>query len=166
MLSIETNRLNFRQWSEPDFNQFADFFSTEANARHVGGVKTKEEAWRLMATYIGHYELKGYSYAAVEEKETRNLIGTVGLWKSEAWPEIELGYWILPEKQGKGYALEAAVAVKDFAFKHLKLETLVSYIDPSNIPSINLAKRLGGKFDKKIELLGFGEHSIYRYAPA
>ncbi len=163
MTELETERLNFRQWQLDDFATFHRFFSDDANAQFVGGKKTAEEAWRLMATYVGHYELNGFGYLAVEEKQSQTLIGTVGLWKSEPWPEVELGYWLVPDMQGKGYAMEAATVVIDYAFNKLGLETVVSYIDEKNIPSIRLAERLGGYRDGVIELLQFGRHEVYRY---
>lgn len=163
MIGLETERLIFRQWKNADYPIVAEFYSKEKNAMYVGGMKKPEESWRLMATYIGHYELKGYSYLAVTEKESGNLIGTVGLWNSQPWPEPELGYWLLPESQGKGFGVEAGLAVKDFALHKLKLNSLVSYIDPSNEPSRNLAIRLGGKFESNIQLLDFGNHEVYRY---
>ena len=118
-----------------------------------------------MAAYVGHYVLNGYSYLAVEETKTGKLVGTVGLWNSEPWPEPELGYWLLPEMQGKGFAFEAAAKVIEFAFKQLNFTTLVSYVDESNEPSIKLAQRLGGIHDGGLELLAFGYHAIYRYGP-
>ncbi len=163
MIGLETERLVFRQWKHADFSVLAKFYAEESNARFVGGVKSPEESWRLMATYIGQYELKGYSYLALEEKDTKALIGTVGLYKSDPWPEPELGYWLLPNAQGKGYGVEAGLVVRDFALEKLKLESLVSYIDPVNEPSKKLALRLGAKLDGVIELLDFGAHEVYRY---
>lgn len=163
MIHLKTERLVFRQWALSDYPIFSEFYADEANARYVGGVKSPEEAWRLMATYIGHYQLQGFSYPAIAEKKTGNLIGTVGLWHSDPWPEPELGYWILPRSQGKGYGVEAGLAVKNHALDDLKLESLVSYIDPSNEPSKKLAMRLGATFDGIIELLDFGPHEVYRY---
>ncbi len=163
MIGLETERLIFRQWKSSDYPILSEFYSVENNARYVGGAKTPEESWRLMATYIGHYELNGFSYLAITEKETGNLIGTIGLWKSHPWPEPELGYWLLPVSQGKGYGVEAGLAVKEFALTRLKLDSLVSYIDPTNEPSKKLALRLGAKFDSIIKLLDFGNHEVYRY---
>lgn len=162
MLNLSTERLQFRQWKESDYPEIKTFFSQEDNARFVGGVQNQESSWRLMATYIGHYQLKGYSYLAIETKSDNQLIGTVGLWKSEPWPEHEMGYWLLPHMQGKGFGLEAGTAVLQHA-KTIDLPSLVSYIDPRNEPSKKLALGLGARLDQTIELLDFGPHEVYRY---
>jgi RimJ/RimL family protein N-acetyltransferase len=44
---------------------------------------------------IGHWKLKGFGYWAVDEKATNDFVGSVGLWQSPGWPELELGYWLL-----------------------------------------------------------------------
>ncbi len=162
MLDLVTERLKFRQWTEADYPQVKDFFSLETNARFVGGVQNLESSWRLIAAYIGHYQLKGFSFLAVETKADQQLIGTVGLWKSIPWPEHELGYWLLPEMQGQGYGQEAGKAVLAHA-KEINLPSLVSHIDAKNERSIKLAKALGAQYDKTIDLIGFGPHEVYRY---
>ncbi len=163
MLHLETDRLFFRQWQNEDFLVFRDFFSNPETSKYVGGEKSPEEAWRLMATYIGHYHLMGYSYTAVVEKDSNEIIGTVGLWNSAPWPEPELGYWLVPAFQGQGYGSEAGKAVLQFARLQLKLPSLVSYIDARNQPSISLAERLGAQYNSDIQLLQFGQHRVYRY---
>ena len=163
MIGLATERLVFRQWRQEDFPQIRDFFAVEANAKYVGGVKTPEAAWRVMATYIGHYSLFNYSYLAIAEKDSGKLIGTIGLWNSPPWPEPELGYWLLPACQGKGYGVEAGMAAKQYGLEVAKLPSLVSYIDPANEPSKKLALRLGAQLDGVIDLLGFGDHEVYRY---
>lgn len=163
MPEIETERLVLRHWKDKDFDQFAKFYSDENNAKYVGGQKTLDEAWRQFALLIGHWELKGFGQWAVDEKESGNFVGCVGLWQSPGWPELELGYWLLNEYQGKGYAREASVASRAFAQNSVGAESLVSYIDPSNTPSIKLAESLGAKYEGTIELLKHGPHSVYRH---
>lgn len=159
----ETERLLLRQWSADDFEAFADYYSQEETARYVGGVSDRDQAWRRFASLIGHWSLRGYGYWAVEEKETGRFVGCVGLWRSAGWPELELGYWVVPEMQGKGYASEAGAEARDFAFEVLGAESLVSYIDPGNEPSKRVAEKLGARFEKLIELLSHGPHCVYRY---
>ncbi len=163
MIGLETQRLIFRQWQHSDYPRLAEFYRTENNARFVGGIKTPEESWRLMSTYIGHYELQGYSYLAIDEKSTGELIGTIGLWNSDPWPEPELGYWLLPSAQGRGFGVEGGKAVKHYALQTLQLSSLVSYIDAANEPSKRLALKLGAKYDGDIPLLDYGPHQVYRY---
>lgn len=163
MIGLETDRLIFRQWQKADHKLFTEFYQSAENSRFVGGVKNAEETWRLMCTYLGHYVLHGYSKLAVIEKESQGFIGTIGLWNSPAWPEPEIGYWLLPHGQGKGYGIEGGLAVKKYALKTLKFDSLVSYVAGENEPSKRLALNLGGHFDKEIELLNFGKHEVYRY---
>ena len=88
--------------------------------------------------------------------QSGKFIGAIGLWYPEGWPELELGYWLVPEAYGKGYATEAGRASKEYAFDVMGAQTLVSYIEPTNKPSISVAERLGGAFDQTIELLDLG----------
>lgn len=162
ILDLETDRLKFRQWTEGDYQPVRQFFSEKDHSQYVGGPLNAESSWRLLSNYIGHYQLKGFSYPAIEEKVSGRLIGSVGLWKSVPWPEHEMGYWLLPACQGKGYGMEAGKAVLALA-RNLKLPTLVSYIDPNNSPSIKLATNLGAKHDGSIDLLSYGLHEVYRY---
>ena len=163
MPELETERLILRLWSEHDFDQFAKFYSDETNAKYVGGKKSLDQAWRHFALNIGHWQLKGFGYWAVDEKISGSFVGSVGLWQSAGWPEMELGYWLLNEYQGKGYALEAAIRCKEFAEQAVNAKSLVSYIDPDNGPSIKLAEALGANYEETITLLEHGPHGVYRH---
>jgi RimJ/RimL family protein N-acetyltransferase len=120
-------------------------------------------AWRHMAALAGHWVLRGFGVWAVVEKTTGNFVGSIGLWRPEGWPELELGYWLVPEARGTGYATEAGAKCRDFAFETLRAETLVSYIAPENEPSKRVAERLGARYEQTIELLKLGPHCVYRY---
>ena len=85
------------------------------------------------------------------------------MWNAPSWPEPELGYWFMPEGQGKGFAYEAAAVLKQYALETLKLKSLVSFIASENEPSKKLALKLGAKQDGVIELFDFGPHEVYRY---
>lgn len=163
METLETKRLRLRQWTESDYGDFARYYADEDNARYVGGQKDPDQAWRHLALQIGHWKLKGFGYWAVNDKEDNEFIGCVGLWQSPGWPELELGYWLVKEHQGKGYAAEACLRCIDFAREVLKAGSLVSYIDPRNESSIRLAKRLGAAYEGTIELASHGPHGIYRH---
>ncbi|GJM11178.1 MAG: GNAT family acetyltransferase [Lysobacteraceae bacterium] len=160
---LQTDRLRLRMWTAGDYPAYAAFYDQPEVTRFVGGQKDAEDAWRHLAMQLGHWKLRGFGYYAVEKKATRDFVGCVGVWQSAAWPETELGYWVVPSAQGKGLALEAASAVLNEAKTAPEITSLVSYIDPSNGPSIRLAERLGAIEDGSIELASFGQHLVFRH---
>lgn len=165
MVEIESARLLMRQWREEDFEAYAGFYADEETARFVGGVKPRHEAWRHMAMQIGHWVLRGFGVWAVEEKEGGVFVGAAGLWRPEGWPELEVGYWLLPSAWGKGFATEAARRARRYAYEELGATTLVSYIHPKNGTSKKVAERLGARPEEVIELLTYGPVCVYRHPP-
>jgi RimJ/RimL family protein N-acetyltransferase len=164
MIKLETDRLYLRGWAEDsDFRPLCEFYADTDASKYVGGTKDPEMVWRQIVSYLGHYQLRGYSYWAVEEKSSNALVGAVGLWNSPAWPELELGYFILPVMQGRGFATEAACRCQNYAFDTLQELTLASFIKKENIASRHVALKLGGQFDGMIDLANFGPHEVYRY---
>ncbi len=162
-MELETDRLLLRQWRPDDFDHYAEYYADEELARYIGGACDRQQAWRRWAAEIGHWTLRGYGFWAVEEKQTGNLAGCVGLWFPDGWPELELGYWLMPIAQGKGYATEASLASREYAYEVVGAKTLVSYIHPDNQASKRVAERLGAHLEKTIELMNFGPHCVYRH---
>ncbi len=89
---------------------------------------------------------------AITLKETRTLIGAVGLFLDD---EAELGYWIGKAYWGHGYATEAARAMLEYAFDILNLPSIYSDCFQWNIPSIKVMQKIGmtyrKTFDKYVE---------------
>ncbi len=162
MREIRT-RLLMRQWRADDVESYTRFFADQDRSRYFGGMRNADEAWRHMALMIGHWQLNGFGYWAVEELDTGMFVGCVGLWKSLDWPELELGYWVDDRQQRRGFAEEAARECIGYARNTLKSPSLVSYIDASNIPSQKLATKLGAKYEITIELVEKGPHLVYRH---
>lgn len=122
--------------------------------RYLGG-KTLDriQAWRHLAYQLGHWQMLGYGYYAVEEKGSGLLIGRVGYTNHPGWPAFELGWTIIPEYQGRGYATEAARMLLDYAFTTLDRPHVVSLIHPDNAPSRRVAEKLGQTVEGKTEVL-------------
>jgi RimJ/RimL family protein N-acetyltransferase len=161
---ILTERLILRQWRPSDYEPFARFHADPEHSRYIGGPMSRPMSWRYFAGVIGHWALRGFGFWAVEERDSNRLIGGVGLWYPEGWPELELAYWLMPEAQGKGIATEAGYKSIEVAFDVMRVQTLVSFINPSNEPSIRVAERLGGTDEGTIDFLDRGPHSVYRYS--
>ncbi len=159
---LETERLVMRGWSERDLEPFAAFWADEEAARFVGGACGREDAWRRLAGMAGHWTLRGYGLWALEDKATGAFAGWCGLWMPEGWPEPELGWSLVPALHGRGYATEAALRARRHAYDDLGWSTLISFIDPENLPSQRVAARLGARLEGSMMLRG-SEAGIYRH---
>lgn len=108
---------------------------------HIGA----EQAWLLMAQWLGQWELRGTGHWAVEEKASGAFVGRAGMHLPErpAWPGIEIGWALHPDHWGKGYATEAGAAAVDYAFAHHDVDEIYSAILRENTGSQAVARRLG-----------------------
>ena len=139
---IETERLVLRPHRMEDFPGMAEFFASDLS-RYVGGPMPPRQAWLSFASDVGSWELMGFGALAIEEKATGAFAGQIGLNKPPHFPEREIGWNLLSGFGGRGYATEAALAARAYAYGTLGWTTAVSYIDPENAPSIALARRIG-----------------------
>jgi RimJ/RimL family protein N-acetyltransferase len=139
-------RVTLRPHRASDIDRLAAFYETPRSA-HVGGPLPRDRVWRDLGYDVGQWTLLGFGSWAVEERVTGSYIGQAGLNLPADFPETEIGWILFEEFEGKGYAYEAAVLARDFAFATLGLATLVSYISPENSRSIMLAERLGAVRD-------------------
>jgi RimJ/RimL family protein N-acetyltransferase len=159
---LETERLRLRAWREEDHNPYADFCANEATAGFMGGVCSREDAWRRMAVFLGHWHLRGYGNWVLEDKASGDWVGYSGLWRPDGWPEPEVMWGLAVDAQGRGYATEAAQRARAFAYDELGWTTVISCIAPENLPSQRVAQRLGAKREGAIELRG-STVGIYRH---
>lgn len=159
---LETERLILRTPCENDLHADVEFFASDA-ARFVGGPLRRDETWRLVASLLGHWVLRGYGYWSVDEKDTGTYVGRIGLWFPEGWPEPEVGWTLMNHATGKGYATEAALAARTYAYDVLGWETAISLIDLDNLASKAVAKRLGAQFEYHYEHPKFGTTEIWRH---
>ena len=93
------------------------------------------------------WDIFGAGVLMIDECSSGRCIGQVAINSGPAFPEQEIGWLVFAGCEGKGYAPEAAVAVRDWARDVHRLPTLVSYVDPGNLRSRRLAERLGGRLD-------------------
>jgi RimJ/RimL family protein N-acetyltransferase len=154
---LETTRLRLRVPEERDFEGFKALMSDEIASRHIGGVQNEFATWRALASVIGHWQMRGYGFFTVEERETGQWVGRIGPWYPHGWSQPEIGWSILREHWGKGYAPEAAAACMDFAFDRLGWEEVIHLIAAENVNSQGVAKKLGSYDTGRDEVVaGFG----------
>ena len=143
--TLETDRLILRAPAAEDFEPWADFSADEEAARYIGGVQTRAGAWRVLCVMTGAWTIRGYSMFSVIEKATGRWVGRVGPWMPEGWPGTEVGWGIVRDCWGKGYATEAAEAAIDWAFATQGWDEVIHTIEPANLNSQKVAERLGSR---------------------
>ncbi len=85
-------------------------------------------------------------YVLLTDKDLseRTLVGSAGF---KGAPndkgEVEIGYSVLPEFQGKGFATEMTEVLVDFAFSEANVESIVAETSVENLKSIKVLKKNG-----------------------
>lgn len=161
----QTTRLNFRSVLESDYNAWLKFFQDSNTSLHW--VEEKESAEVACRNWykkqVWRYENVMGGMNALVEKSSGLLIGHCGLLVQtvDDTTELEIGYSLLPEFWGKGYALEAAAKCKDFAFENDLAKSLISIICHTNTPSQRVALKNGMSVEKETTYKG-NQVFIYR----
>ncbi len=141
--TLETERLILRPPTAADFEPWVTYMADEEAARYIGGLQPREVVWRSLCLVTGAWTIAGFSMFSVIEKATGDWVGRLGPWRPEGWPGTEVGWGIIRDRWGKGYATEGAIAATDWAFDDLDWTEVIHTIDPANHASCAVAQRLG-----------------------
>jgi RimJ/RimL family protein N-acetyltransferase len=161
-LVVQTPRLTLRQFAGEDWRALHEHYSDlECTKFTFGRALSEGESWRAMASMVGHWQLRGFGPYAVVEDASASVIGTVGLWFPNDWPEPEIKWALVRRAWGKGFAAEAAKAVQPLANDHLGAPP-ISLIGAQNLASIRVATAVGAVLEDQILFRGNPFH-IYRH---
>ena len=144
-LRLETSRLVLRPPRADDLDAWAEMMLDEPSARFIGGTMPRAVCWRQLMTMIGAWHAQGFAMFSVIEKESGRWIGRVGPWQPEGWPGTEIGWAIVRQFWGRGYAGEAAAVATDWAFDTLGWANVIHSIAPANLSSQRVAQKLGSR---------------------
>jgi RimJ/RimL family protein N-acetyltransferase len=147
---IETERLRLRVPRMADWPTYAAFMASD-RAAHMGGPHAQTAAWGMFCHDVAQWPLMGHGSLMIENRANGCCVGQVCINAGPLFPEHELGWLLYPGFEGRGYASEAAIALRMWGFEVLGLKTLVSYIHPDNTQSRRLAERLGAVLDEVAE---------------
>jgi RimJ/RimL family protein N-acetyltransferase len=137
----------------PDFDTFAAHLADPLSTTFITKAE-RRDAWRIFACSTGMWLLQGAGWWAVEVRETGQLVGNVGGFFREGWPEMEIGWNTYRTFWKNGYATEAAGAVIRYALEVRKEKRVIALVDPLNTPSLRVADHLGLKHEADVELFG------------
>jgi RimJ/RimL family protein N-acetyltransferase len=159
---LETRRLRLREPRMADFDAFARNLQDPLATKFVT-FADRRDAWRRFGLAAGAWLLQGAGWWSVESRETGELVGSVGAFFRETWPEIELGWTIFRLFWGRGFATEAASETVRYAFEVRKERRVTALVDAENLPSVRVAEHLGMRHEADVDLWGA---PVRRYARA
>jgi RimJ/RimL family protein N-acetyltransferase len=112
----------------------------------IGPTTTMEESRERLERMLGYQRDHGFTFWAVTDAESGVLMGDCGLIPLEGkGPEVELGYRFASAHWGKGYATEAATAVRDLGFERYGLDKIYVDVHPDNKASQKVALNIGAR---------------------
>jgi RimJ/RimL family protein N-acetyltransferase len=156
-MELETPRLILRSFREDDIDAMAQLFANPDFMRFSLGVYTERKQTVAVIEKVMRWDQAGMpSLLAVLLRGEKTVIGYCGFHHHPEVPgEVEIGYRLNPDYWNRGLITEAARAVRDHAFAHLKLPRVISLVHPDNMPSRRVAEKNGMKVEKEITFRGF-----------
>ena len=144
-MRIETERLFLREMTEGDFDALFAVLADSDIMEHYPYTFDEERVRGWIRRNQERYEIFGFGLWAVCLKESGEMIGDCGLTMQNIGGVIkpEIGYHIRKEHQRKGYAKEAATAVRDWTFTNTPFQMIYSYMKYTNAPSVATAVSWG-----------------------
>ena len=155
MTILETERLFLRQFKADDAEFIFELLNDPSWIQNIGdrNIRTLDDACAyILNSPAASYAKNGFGLWLVALKETNESIGMCGLIRRENLEDVDIGYALLPRFWGKGYAVEAARAAKDYAKDVVGLKRLVAIVDPTNQGSIRVLEKLGLRYEKMVRL--------------
>ena len=159
MIVTQTPRLILRHFDVGDADAIRLLFADPEVMRYGPGVQTPQWADDWLRDWIERrYAAWGFGMWAVVQRRSGAVIGYCGLSRFDnrcAAGEAELGFRLARAHWGRGYATEAARAVRDYAFATLALPRLIALIDPQNRASLRVAEKLDMRYERDVLFEGY-----------
>ena len=145
-MRIETERLRLRVWEEADRDHFATLNADPIVMNDLGGPLSRDDSDAKLDRYLKAWGNNGYGRWLVETISGK-FLGYCGVMPVRADHPIgvhdKIGWRLIREGWGHGYATEAARAALIDVFWRVKLIEVLAYTDAQNIRSQAVMRRLG-----------------------
>ena len=154
LIELLTERLRLRRYREGDFEDAFRLTSDPQVMRFYPAPYDRDRVKRMLNNILSSYDKLGYSVLVVERKSDGAYLGQIGLlhWDDvDGREDVEVAYMLTPAAWGNGYATEAARACRDWAFEHLGVDRVVSFVAVVNEPSMRVAERNGMTRVKRLD---------------
>jgi RimJ/RimL family protein N-acetyltransferase len=144
---LRTARLLIRDWRDDDVDACAAMNADPRVMEFFPSVLTPEQNAAAHERNRERIARLGYGFWPVEVIGGTPFIGMCGLlpaeFKAHFTPAVEIGWRLVAEHWGRGYATEAARAVLAHAFEQLAMQEIVSFTTVGNVRSRRVMEKLG-----------------------
>ena len=141
---FETKRLLVRRYTELDQQNFFLLNGNEDVMRYIRPAKTREECDEFLLEVIAYSEIQQiYGRWAVDDKMNNEFIGSFAIIPREGKKQMQLGYALLLQHWGKGYATELTVAGLKYVFTKTPIDPIYAYTQEPNVPSQKVLLKAG-----------------------
>jgi RimJ/RimL family protein N-acetyltransferase len=149
---LETRRLILREMTRGDLDFVAEVLGDAEVMQHYPKQYSRDEAEEWIARQTTHYATHGYGLWLAIEKASGRPVGMIGLVPRhlEGRNESEIAYLVHRLHWRQGLAVEAASAVRDYAFHRLGKPRVISLIRPENVPSQGVARKVGLRSEDRL----------------
>lgn len=144
-MTLETQRLYLREMRQEDYPALCKILQDKDVMYAYEHAFDDKEAQEWLDRQIKRYSDYGFGLWAVIQKESGEMIGQCGLTMQDCDGKqvLEVGYLFQKAHWHRGYACEAAIACKQYAFERLNADEVFSIIRDTNTASQTVAKRNG-----------------------
>lgn len=151
-VSLDDTGFIFELYNRPKFIEFI-------GDRHLETLDDSENY--IKNRFFPQLEKLGYGNYVVVTKDSNEKVGAVGIFEREGLDIVDIGFSLLEEFEGKGYAFEAAKKVKSIGMDDFSLKKISAITAKNNFSSQRLIEKLGLKFQKNIMLPNENEELMY-----
>ncbi|MEL6536218.1 MAG: GNAT family N-acetyltransferase [Bacteroidota bacterium] len=169
---LETERLYLTNWEASDLPDVTAMNLDPEVMRYFPSTYSEEISKAFIANNIQYLQVHPYGWFKVTLKATQEFVGFIGMkdvqFKETFTPAVEIGWRMVTEMWGKGYATEGAKACLRYAFQQLNKKEIVSFTAIPNTPSMAVMQRIGmrkvGEFNHPMVEAGHAleRHVLYK----
>lgn len=142
---LQSERISFSLWRDDQIDDVIALHRIPEVYRFLSGrEENREDAERRLAKWHSDFQTYGYCKFRLTDRATGQFLGLAGFGVEDEGPE--LGYALLPQYWGKGLAVEAAVALRDWIFTEREYELFIGYAYTVNTVSTHILKKIGMTF--------------------
>jgi RimJ/RimL family protein N-acetyltransferase len=155
MFTLNTLRLNLRQIRLNDADFILELLNSAGWKKYIGDREVNsipEAEDYIRSKVIPSYEKFGFGFYMMVSRTDQIRVGICGLVRRTGLEDVDLGFALLPQFEGRGYALEAAQATLEYGLEIHALGQIVAITSKNNLRSRALLKKLGMIYKKMVRL--------------